>query len=226
MRTATALLTVLLTTGGPALAASDAEVLYTTLYGEQPTVQPVSSPAPVDAGDEPQASAAWTTAMQNAWGGTRDLRDLATVQKAVVREIKEVVKHPVVNGVQRNIPADIAAIIKRYAGKYNVSEELVNALIKQESGFNPKAVSHAGAKGLMQLMPVHTDAKGIDPFDPEQNVKTGMGYLSRLLNKYGDLRLALAAYNAGEGAVDKYGGIPPYKETQNYVKSIMAMLGG
>ncbi|MEL2271607.1 lytic transglycosylase domain-containing protein [Klebsiella pneumoniae] len=177
-------------------------------------------------GDEPRASAQWTQAMQSSWGKTRSLDQLATIQKEVVKEIKAVVSHPVVNGVRRDIPADIAEIITRYAEKYNISEELIKALIQQESSFNPNAVSKAGAKGLMQLMPVHTVSKGIDPFDPEQNIKTGMGFLSHLLNKYGDLRLALAAYNAGEKAVDKYGDVPPYKETQDYVKRIMGMLGG
>ncbi|ERK05595.1 Membrane-bound lytic murein transglycosylase D precursor [Serratia fonticola AU-P3(3)] len=164
--------------------------------------------------------------MQNSWGKTRSLDQLATIQKEVINEIKQVVNRPVVGGVRRNIPADIDVIIKKYADKYIISEDLIRALIQQESAFNPRAVSKAGAKGLMQLMPVHTEKQGIDPFDPEQNIKTGIGFLSHLLNKYGDLRLALAAYNAGEGAVDKYGGIPPYQETQDYVTRIMATLGG
>ncbi|HHG2504443.1 TPA: lytic transglycosylase domain-containing protein [Escherichia coli] len=223
------LLMMLFAVCGQTLAASDAELLYASLYGD--SAEPAQSVVPVSYnseryGDEPRASAQWTQAMQSSWGKTRSLDQLATIQKEVVKEIKAVVSHTVVNGVRRDIPADIAEIITRYAEKYNISEELIKALIQQESSFNPNAVSKAGAKGLMQLMPVHTVSKGIDPFDPEQNIKTGMGFLSHLLNKYGDLRLALAAYNAGEKAVDKYGDVPPYKETQDYVKRIMGMLGG
>jgi len=224
----TALVILLLTTCGHAMAASDAELLYASLYGD--SAQPQTASVPVsynsDRPENQSASAEWTQAMQSSWGKTRSLSQLATIQKEVVAEIKEVVNHPVVNGVSRNVPEDIGSIIKKYADKYDISEELVKALIQQESSFNPRAVSKVGAKGLMQLMPVHTDKQGIDPFDPEQNIKTGMGFLSHLLNKYGDLRLALAAYNAGEKAVDKYGDVPPYKETQDYVKRIMAMLGG
>lgn len=173
-----------------------------------------------------KASADWTDAMQKAWGKTRPLSDLKVIQKQVIREVKEVISKPIVGGIRRNIPADIQAIIKKYADKYGVSENLIKALIQVESSFNPKAVSKAGAKGLMQLMPMHTDPKGIDAFNPDANVQAGLGLLSHLLNKYNSLDLALAAYNAGEGAVDKYGGIPPYPETQAYVKKIMGLLGG
>ncbi|MFS7384602.1 lytic transglycosylase domain-containing protein [Rahnella inusitata] len=224
-----AIVILLLATGGQCQAASDAELLYASLYGEPAQPQTAITPVSFNS-DRPHAdsdvSPEWTQAMQSSWGKTRSLSELATIQKEVVAEIKEVVNNPVVNGVRRNVPEDIGVIIKKYAEKYNISEVLVKALIQQESSFNPRAVSKVGAKGLMQLMPVHTDKQGIDPFDPEQNIKTGMGFLSHLLNKYGDLRLALAAYNAGEKAVDKYGDVPPYKETQDYVNRIMAMLGG
>lgn len=227
MNKATLLITLLLSAASPAWAVSDAELIYSSLYGDAPAeARPSAVAAVSEDSDQEQASAEWTAAMQRSWGKTRDLKDLAVVQKAVVQEVQEVVRHPVVNGVKRNVPADIDAIIKKYASQYGVSEELIRALIQVESGFNPEAISKAGAKGLMQLMPVHTVKQGIDPYDPEQNVKTGMGYLSRLLHKYNDLELALAAYNAGEGNVDKYGGIPPFKETQVYVKKIMALLGG
>lgn len=231
MKKATLLITLLLSTGSPVWAASDseAEAIYSSLYGSEKTDSPrpaVAAAAFSVQDDQEHASAEWTAAMQRAWGKTRDLSDLAVVQKAVVREIQEVVKHPVVNGVKRNVPADIDAIIKKYADQYGVSEVLIRALIQVESNFNPKAISSAGAKGLMQLMPIHTDKQGIDPYDPDQNVKTGMGYLSHLLVKYNDLELALAAYNAGETNVDKYGGVPPFKETQLYVKKIMTLLGG
>lgn len=110
--------------------------------------------------------------------------------------------------------------------KYGVSARLVESVIHQESGFNPDAVSKAGAAGLMQLMPGTAKDMGVeDRFDPAQNLDGGVRYLAYLLSQFGDVRLALAAYNAGPKAVIKYGGIPPYKETQNYVEAIMSRLG-
>ena len=115
-------------------------------------------------------------------------------------------------------------IVSNISAKYNVDEKLVTAVIRQESGFNPKAKSKAGAMGLMQLMPATARGLGVkDPYNPVQNIEGGVKYLSNLLKKYnGNIVLALAAYNAGSGAVDKYSGVPPYKETQSYVKSILA----
>ena len=119
---------------------------------------------------------------------------------------------------------EMESIVKQAASKYNIDEKLVLALVKQESGFNPNAISSAGAQGLMQLMPATAKRLGVvNPFDPVQNVEGGVKHLKGLLAKYrGNLVLALAAYNAGGGNVDKYGGVPPFKETQNYVKNILS----
>jgi len=114
-------------------------------------------------------------------------------------------------------------IIKKAAKKYNVNPHLIEAVIKTESGYNKTAVSDKGAEGLMQLMPDTQRMLDVtSPFNPMQNIYGGTRYLKSLLNRYnGNLSLALAAYNAGQKAVTQYGGIPPYNQTQNYVKKVM-----
>jgi soluble lytic murein transglycosylase-like protein len=143
---------------------------------------------------------------------------------------------PVVNAAQvETIPADIPLsgdcdldwIIFREGEKSGVDPRFIHAVIKQESKYDPKAVSSAGAQGLMQMMPATAKRFGLkDPFDPTANVEAGTKYLKWLLERFdGDVSLALAGYNAGEGSVDKYKGVPPYGETQNYVKKIVANYG-
>jgi soluble lytic murein transglycosylase-like protein len=116
------------------------------------------------------------------------------------------------------------SIIADAARRHEIDPQLVSAVINQESGFQPNAVSKAGAMGLMQLMPDTAKSLGVtDPFNPTQNIEAGTTLLRGLLDRYhGQLDLALAAYNAGTAAVDKYGGVPPYAETQAYVRNVMA----
>ncbi|GAB1596422.1 lytic transglycosylase domain-containing protein [Lysobacter claricitrinus] len=106
--------------------------------------------------------------------------------------------------------------------QYGVEESVVRAIIHAESAFNPNALSRVGAQGLMQLMPATARRFGVgNAFDPAQNIRGGVQYLAFLLKRFnGDVRLAAAGYNAGEGAVDKYGGVPPYSETQRYVQRV------
>ncbi|ASF41425.1 lytic transglycosylase [Halobacillus halophilus] len=119
---------------------------------------------------------------------------------------------------------DIEQIIKKASQHYGIDEKLIRSVVQAESNYNADAVSHAGAQGLMQLMPATAEGMGVkDPFNPEENVMGGTKYLKQMLDRYdGDSRLALAAYNAGPGNVDKYGGVPPFQETQNYVSKVLA----
>ena len=118
---------------------------------------------------------------------------------------------------------DIDRIVNYYASKKNISPALVRSVIKAESDYNINAMSPKGAMGLMQLMPETAMGLGIEnPFDPEQNIKGGVTLLKDLLDNYkGDYRLALAAYNAGKGNVDRSGGIPDFKETKDYVRKVI-----
>ena len=127
----------------------------------------------------------------------------------------------------QNGPESMDAIFEEAAARYDVSVDLLKAVAKAESGFNPNAVSKAGAIGVMQLMPATARSLGVaDPYDARQNIMGGAKYLKENLDRFnGDVSLALAAYNAGPNAVQKYGGVPPYSETQNYVKVVTTYMG-
>jgi len=121
---------------------------------------------------------------------------------------------------------DLDAYVKEVAARYNVPADLVAAVIEAESAKNPRAVSRRGARGLMQLMPKTAARLGVDdPFDPRANIEAGVRHLRAMMDIFGDnLPLVLAAYNAGEVAVIKHRGVPPYRETRAYVKRIMKKL--
>lgn len=114
-------------------------------------------------------------------------------------------------------------LVEQAARRYGLDPALVDAVVRAESGYDPQATSPAGAVGLMQLMPATARALGVaDPYDPAQNVEGGVRYLRGLLDRFGDVALALAAYNAGPGAVVQFGGMPPYRETRAYVERVLS----
>jgi hypothetical protein len=155
--------------------------------------------------------------------------DVPETPTAIRRILPEGTAVGAVSGTTSTVPAGTpyAELFQAAAAKYGVDAELLVAVARQESGFNPKAVSPAGAQGLMQLMPGTAAGLGVkNPFDPAEAIDGATRLLKSLISEFGRTDLALAAYNAGPGAVHRYDGIPPYPETQNYVRSIMAMLQG
>lgn len=126
------------------------------------------------------------------------------------------------NAVQRLSKPELRRLIGLFAERYEVEPALIEAVVKAESEYDPKAVSRSGARGLMQLMPETAKTFGVrDLHDPEENLRAGILHLKKLLQKFqGDIGLAAAAYNAGEGAVTRYKGVPPYPETVDYVQKV------
>lgn len=122
-------------------------------------------------------------------------------------------------------PVDPRQLVEEAADRHGIHSSFLHAVARAESGYRPDAVSPKGAVGIMQLMPATASAYSADPLDPRQNVEAGTRYLADLLIRYKDypdqLRRALAAYNAGPGAVERFGGVPPYPETRNYVRKVM-----
>ena len=154
------------------------------------------------------------------------IQSLASFAKAPDADFQKILNNKVENtkNPTKTSRTDIDNLISKYADKNGLDEDFVKAVINQESGFNPNATSHCGAMGLMQLMPSTAQGLGVtNAYDAEQNIQGGTKYLKGLMDRFGnDKSLALAAYNAGPNAVKKYGGIPPYAETQNYVKKVLS----
>ena len=150
--------------------------------------------------------------LANQYEGSSRLRPDAVLAKATDGPL------PSFRGSYRGEYLEVA---REAARAHDVPEDLFLRLVQRESGWNPSAVSHKGATGLAQLMPGTADLLGVDIADPFQNLRGGARYLRMMYDKFGSWRLALAAYNAGPGAVEEHGGIPPFTETENYVRAIM-----
>jgi soluble lytic murein transglycosylase-like protein len=160
--------------------------------------------------------------------GNLVLSDKAKDTSAATYEISE---PGAAHGVKTTKPLSKRAemynhLIEHHAAANAVNPDLVRAVIQAESAFNPNARSHKGAMGLMQLMPSTARSYNVrNPFDPRANIEAGIKHLKSLIDRFGRLELGLAAYNAGEAAVTKFNGIPPYRETRNYVSRILAIAG-
>jgi peptidoglycan DL-endopeptidase CwlO len=191
------------------MSVADVMSRIAQLQGQLAIGRPAAPAAP-----SAQSAASFATTLQSAVAATRTESTTAA--------------RPATGGTVAGVP--YADLFNAAGAKYGVSPKLLAAVAKVESGYNPQAVSKAGARGLMQIMPGTATGLGVtNAFDPAQAVDGAAKLLSRNLKEFGSLDLALAAYNAGGGAVKKYGGIPPYGETQAYVpkvKAALAALGG
>ena len=144
------------------------------------------------------------------------------------KEAPRVKKKEGFSGVKEVAVSKLEAMADQVAEKHGLNPVLLKAVVRAESDFNPRVVSRSGAMGLMQLMPETARSLGVkNPFDPMENLEGGARYLKSMIKRFdGDLKLALAAYNAGPGAVERYGGVPPYQETLSYVRKISGIMGG
>ena len=162
-----------------------------------------------------------------AFGGTTSIQVRADGMKVIVNEPSEARSRRLSDRLLAVPDPELAEAIDRHAIARDLEPRLVQALVQVESGYNRKARSNQGAIGLMQLMPgTAADLAVADPWDADQNLQGGTSYLRQMIDRFGGLDLALAAYNAGPEAVMKYGGIPPYAETRDYVRRVLGLFDG
>lgn len=204
----------------------------------QPSAPPQPSGAPPSTGDSLDGVEAQFAASQTSLTSliAQLSRQLASIERTFINALQTLARNVESNpaGTRSRAPSTHATqpqavnpydgLIRRSAQRHELDPALLTAVVRAESGFDSHALSKAGAMGLMQLMPPTAESLGVsNPYDPEQNVDAGARLLRGYIDQYhGRLDLALAAYNAGPGAVAKYGGVPPYAETRNYVSSILA----
>ncbi len=228
--------------GAPAGDGSSEKITATDDHGRTIYVNESVSPRPVAHTEEsaPRRAFMYWSSKENRWkpvpppnaASMRAARSAAAeVNQYIGRESTQSANAKIVAANFRGAtasPGDIDSAIEQAAARHNVDPNLVRAVIKVESNFNPNAVSRKGAMGLMQLMPSTARQLNVkNPFDPEQNVDAGVRHLKQLLESYGgDIKLTLAAYNAGAGAVARSSGVPHYAETQNYVRRITNLYYG
>lgn len=196
-----------------------ASIVFGNVYAIQNRIAAIESKmrtfsAPVEAAPPPKAPAAKPV---------QHTASTAGVQPFFPRELAMALRPT--DDAPEPARGDFDEIIEDAAGKNGVDPDLVRAVVRAESGFRKDAVSRTGAQGLMQLMPATAASLGVsDPFDPAQNIEGGTRYLKSQIDRFGSTELALAAYNAGPGNVVKYGGVPPFNETKNYVSRVMGYL--
>jgi soluble lytic murein transglycosylase-like protein len=222
---------------------SSASITATDEHGRKIYVNDEVTPAPVhhaETSDSPRRTLMYWSSKDNRWKPVPPPNAaIMRAARSAAAEVNEFLGHESSQSASAKIvaanlreaaatPADIDSAIEQAAARHNVDSNLVRAVVKVESNFNPNAVSRKGAMGLMQLMPSTARQLNLkNPFDPEQNVDAGVRHLKQLLENYGgDVRLTLAAYNAGAGAVARSSGIPRYAETQNYVRRITNLYYG
>jgi soluble lytic murein transglycosylase-like protein len=213
-------------TGGP-------KTEFSGVLEERARAARLAEGAAVDPGSLPQAAAlagdaqaAQLAAMQRAGADAVEpgsAGGLSAATQALATLQSDAITKSGVRQAERYGDSVFDGLIRKASTRHNLPEALIKAVIRQESGFNPRAVSPKGAQGLMQLMPGTAAALKVDaPFDPEQNIMGGSAFLKDMLGRYnGNLSLALAAYNAGPGAVDRHGGVPEYAETKDYVRKVL-----